>query len=50
MGFPGEEEADAAVTIGGTFESCLLEDVDERSRMSDEDIESDKTALESFMR
>lgn len=52
MGFPGEEDVEIEVpaTMGGTFDNCLLEDVDERGMSSEDDIESDKAALESLMR
>lgn len=37
-------------TIGGTPDNCLLEDVDERWRCREVDIESDKAAFESRIR
>jgi hypothetical protein len=47
MGLPGDDEVEAevAATIGGTLESCLLEELEERC--NDMDIESDRAALES---
>lgn len=52
MGFPGDEAVDMEVPeiIGGTPDSCLLEDVDERCKCIDDDIESDSAAFESRMR
>jgi hypothetical protein len=52
VGLPGEDdvEAEVAATIGGTLESCRLEEVDDRCSINEEDIESDKAALESRMR
>jgi hypothetical protein len=52
MGFPGDEavEIDVPEIIGGTPESCLLEDVEERCKCIDDDMESDSAALESRMR
>lgn len=52
IGFPGDEavEIDVPATIGGTPDSCLLEDVDERCRCIDDDIESERAAFESRMR
>lgn len=52
IGFPGDEAVEIEVPeiIGGTPDSCLLEDVDERCKCIDDDIESDRTALESRMR
>jgi hypothetical protein len=49
MGFPGEEavEMEVPATMGGTPESCLLEDMEERCICIDCDIESDRAALES---
>lgn len=43
-GFPGEDDADieVAATIGGTLDSCLLEELDERCNIVDEDIDSVK--------
>lgn len=48
MGFPGEEavETDVPATMGGTLESCLLEDI-ERCPCIDWVIESERAALES---
>lgn len=37
-------------TIGGTPESCLLEELDERCKSKEDDIESERAALESLMR
>ncbi len=52
IGFPGDEEVEIEVpaTIGGTLESCRLEELEERCKRSDDDMESDKAALESLMR
>ena len=52
IGFPGEEavEIDVPATIGGTPESCLLEEFDERCKSNDDDIESDSAAFESLIR
>lgn len=41
---------DVPATIGGTLDNCLLEDIDERWRCREDEIESDKTAFESRMR
>lgn len=41
---------DVPATIGGTPESCLLEEFDERCKSKDEDIESERAALESRIR
>ena len=37
-------------TIGGTLDSCLLDDADERCIRSEDDMESDSAALESLIR
>jgi hypothetical protein len=52
MGFPGDDAVEIEVPeiIGGTPESCLLEEVDERCKCIDDDIESESAALESLMR
>jgi len=49
IGFPGDEDADIelAATIGGTLDSCRLEELDERCSMVDEDIDSVKVLLDS---
>jgi hypothetical protein len=49
IGFPGEEDADieVAATIGGTLESCLLDELDERCNNRDEDMDSVKALLDS---
>lgn len=49
IGFPGEEavEMDVPATIGGTPDSCLLEEMEERCMCIDCDIESDNAAFES---
>jgi hypothetical protein len=49
-GFPGDDdvEADVAATIGGTLESCRLEELEERC--SDIDIDSDRAVFESRIR
>ena len=49
MGFPGEDEVeiDVPATIGGTPESCRLEEADDLCNINDEDMESDNAALES---
>lgn len=52
MGLPGEEavEIEVPATMGGTPESCLLEEVDERCKSIDDDIDSDSCAFESLIR
>lgn len=52
IGLPGEDavEIDVPATIGGTPDNCLLEEVDERCRCIDDDIESERAAFESRMR
>jgi hypothetical protein len=49
MGFPGDDDVDIEVpaTMGGTPDSCRLEDADDLCNIMDEDMESDNTALES---
>ena len=44
---PGDDdvEADVAATIGGTLDSCRLEELEDRC--SDMDMESDRAAFES---
>ncbi len=48
-GFPGDDEVDmdVAATIGGTLDRCLLEELEERCRSIDEDIDSVSALLES---
>lgn len=52
IGLPGDEavEIDVPATIGGTPDNCLLEDMEERCRCMDDDIESERAAFESRMR
>lgn len=52
IGFPGDEavEMDVPATMGGTPDNCLLEDVDERCRCIDDEIDSESAALESRIR
>lgn len=52
IGFPGDEavEMDVPAAIGGTPESCLLDELDERCICTDDDIESESAAFESRMR
>lgn len=52
IGFPGDDsvEIDVPATMGGTLESCLLDELDERCKRSEDDIESDKAAFESLIR
>ena len=52
IGFPGDDEVDVEVPpiIGGTLGSCLLEDVDDRCRSRDDDMESESAVFESFIR
>ena len=49
MGFPGDEdvEREVAATMGGTLASCLLEELDDRCISCEDEIDSDKAALES---
>lgn len=48
---PGDDDVDidVAATIGGTLDRCLLEELEERWRSIDEDIDSVKALLESRM-
>lgn len=48
-GFPGEDDTDmeVAATIGGTLDSCLLEELDERCNIVDDDIDSVKALCDS---
>ena len=52
IAFPGEEavEADVPATIGGAPESCLLKELFDRCNTKDDDIESERAALDSRMR
>lgn len=52
IGLPGDEEVDMDVPaiIGGTLESCRLEELDERCSNIEEDMESDNAAFESRIR
>jgi hypothetical protein len=52
IGFPGEEavEVDVPATMGGTPESCLLDEFEERCSSREDDIESDRAAFESRIR
>jgi hypothetical protein len=51
MGFPGEEDVDVDVpaTIGGTLDNCRLDEVEERWRSRDDDIDSESAAFESLI-
>ena len=51
MGFPGEEDAEVDVpgTMGGTLDNWRLDEVDERCRSRDDDIESESAAFESLI-
>ena len=51
MGLPGEEavETEVPCTMGGTLESCLLEELEERCRSIEEFNESDSWVFESRM-
>lgn len=52
IGLPGDDEPDkdAPPISPGIFDSCRLEDDDDRCSMTEEDMESDKCVLESRMR
>ena len=52
MGLPGDDEVDMDVpaTIGGTPDSCRLEEPEDRCNINDDDMESDKAAFESLIR
>jgi hypothetical protein len=49
MGLPGEDEVeiDVPATMGGTPDSCRLEETEDLCIMTDEDMESESTAFES---
>lgn len=49
MGFPGDDEVDmdVPVTIGGTPDSCRLEETEDLCSSIDDDMESDNATLES---
>jgi hypothetical protein len=49
---PGDDdvEIDVPVTIGGTPDSCRLEEADDLCIIIDDDMESDRTAFESRIR
>ena len=51
MGFPGDEEVDIEVpgTIGGTLDNWRLDEVEDRWRSNDDDMESESAALESLI-
>jgi hypothetical protein len=46
---PGEEDTDieVAATIGGTLESCLLEELDDRCNIVEEDMDSVRALFDS---
>jgi hypothetical protein len=48
-GLPGDEDADieVAATIGGTLESCRLDELDDRCIIVDEDIDSVRRLFDS---
>jgi hypothetical protein len=48
---PGDDEVETEVpwTIGGTLESCLLDELEERCNSSDEDSESESWVFDSRM-
>jgi hypothetical protein len=48
-GFPGDDDVDieVAATIGGTLESCRLDEVDDRCNSVDDDIDSVKALFDS---
>jgi hypothetical protein len=52
MRSPGDDEIEVEVpaTMGGTLESCLLDELEERWSNMEDDMESDRAALESLMR
>jgi hypothetical protein len=52
IGFPGEDDVDMDVpaTIGGTLDNCRLDELDERWSINDDDMESERAALESLIR
>lgn len=49
---PGEDEFDIDVpdTMGGTLESCRLDELEDRCSISDDDMESVRAMLESRIR
>ena len=51
MGFPGEDDADIDVagTIGGTLDSCRLDELEDRCSIVDDDIYSVRALLDSRM-
>lgn len=48
---PGEEDVDieVAVTIGGTLDSCRLDELDDRCNIVDDDMDSVKALLDSLI-
>lgn len=48
-GFPGDDDADidVAATIGGTLDSCRLDELEDRCNKVEDDIDSVKALLES---
>lgn len=48
MGLPGEEDIDieVAATIAGTLDSCRLEELDDRWRSAEDDMDSDNMACD----
>jgi len=50
-GFPGEDETDieVAATIGGTLDSCLLDELEDRCNIVDDDIDSVSALFDSLI-
>jgi hypothetical protein len=48
-GFPGDDEADidVAATMGGTLDSCRLDELDDRCNIVEEDIDSVNALFDS---
>jgi hypothetical protein len=51
IGFPGDDDADieVAATIGGTLDKCRLEELDDRCRMFEDDIDSVNALFDSLI-
>lgn len=51
IGFPGDDDTDieVAATIGGTLDNCRLDEVDDRCKRFDEDIDSVNVLFDSRM-
>jgi hypothetical protein len=49
IGFPGEDDTDIelAATIGGTLDSCRLDELEDRCKSVDDDIDSVRALLDS---